>query len=86
MPIIYDKDQVVQGKILLSYCLIEKEKAENVKHVTKIEPQMRQVPLAMFCLGYARPDPECGTSRKSSPTAVSLPTARSSSKPPQATR
>jgi len=54
IPIIYDKDQVVQGKILLSYCLIEKAKAKLVDHVSNIKPKMAKVELAMFCLGYVR--------------------------------
>jgi hypothetical protein len=51
VPIIYDKEQVVQGKILLSYCLIEASKAKKVPINPVIEPSWDQKRMTMFSIG-----------------------------------
>jgi hypothetical protein len=51
IPIIFDKNEVVEGKILMGYCLIEDTK----KHLVEFDPEIKvdkaKVPLAMFSIG-----------------------------------
>ena len=50
IPIIYDKNQEVKGKILLSYCMIKKEDAEHVENGS-IFPKGEFKPMTIFNIG-----------------------------------
>jgi hypothetical protein len=50
VPIIYDRDQVVEGKILMGYCMVQQQFASRIR-VEDLNPEGRRIDMTMFCIG-----------------------------------
>ena len=57
IPIIYDKDDVSEGKLMISYSLVAEKDDEVIqdmikkKNVTSIEPEYKEIEMSLFTIG-----------------------------------
>jgi hypothetical protein len=50
VPIIYDRDQIVEGKILMGYCMVHQQYASRVR-IEDLSPDGKRIDMTMFCIG-----------------------------------